>query len=75
MKILDLPQGFSTVISNEEHELLQKFDQSPHVLKRNLDHRQQEVARNLSHRGILTRTRVDGKLAYLPPSMDNLWRI
>lgn len=75
MKMVDLPGGFSTVVSNEEILLLQLFDQCPTILKRKLDERQRELARQLSHRGVLTRTLQDGKIAYHKPSVDHIWRI
>jgi hypothetical protein len=75
MKMVDLPGGFSTVVSNEEIQLLHLFDQSPTILKRKLDERQRELARQLSNRGVLTRTTQDGKLAYCKPSLAHIWRI
>ncbi len=75
MKVLDLPQGFQIMISNEQSELLDKFQDQPLILKRKLNERQQVVASELVNLGVLTRCTQEGKLAYCKPNMDLVWRI
>lgn len=75
MKMLDLPQGYQIMISNEQSELLDKFDQHDVILKRSLSERQQVVASELVKMGVLTRCTQQDKLAYCKPNMDLVWRI
>lgn len=75
MRVLDVPQGFQIVISNEQSELLDKFEQHDIILKRSLTEREQVLASELVHKGVLTRCTHQGKLAYCKPNMDNVWRI
>lgn len=75
MRILDLPQGFQIMISNEQSELLDKFDTSPVILKRALNEREQVLATQLVHTGVLTRCTHQDKLAYCKPNIQHVWRI
>lgn len=75
MKVLDLPQGYQIMISNEQSELLDKFAEHDVILKRSLSERQQVLASELVNLGVLTRCSHQDKLAYCKPNMDNVWRI
>ena len=76
MKALDLPSGFSTLISNEESMVLTKIVQHPQgMAKHLLDEREQTVARDLVKKDVLTRVKIDGKLYYRAPDMRHIWRI
>jgi hypothetical protein len=75
MKILNLNQGFQMLISNEQSELLDKFDAGQPVLKRQLTEREQYLATELVHKGVLTRCMVQNKLAYYKPDPEQVWRI
>jgi len=75
MRVIDLPQGFQVLISNEQSELFDKFTEHAIILKRLLTEREQVLASELVHKGVLTRCVHQDKLAYCKPNMDNVWRI
>ena len=75
MKILYLNSGFQMLISNEQSELLDKFQSGDPILKRTLTEREQYLATELVHKGVLTRCRVQDKLAYCKPDPEQVWRI
>jgi ribose 1,5-bisphosphokinase PhnN len=75
MKIIQSNSGFSIIISNEQHQLLDKFQTHEHILKRQLTEREQVLASELTQRGVLTRCEVDRKLAYCLPNPNQIWRI
>lgn len=76
MKAIDLPSGFSTLISNEESLLLSKVAGHPDGLAKSaLDEREQTVANNLVKKDVLTRVKTEGKLYYRAPDLRHIWRI
>jgi len=75
MKVLDLPQGYQIMISNEQSVLLDKFEEHEIILKRSLSERQQVLASELVNLGVLTRCSHQDKLAYCKPNIENVWRI
>jgi len=77
LRELDLLSGMRTFISNEEHLLLEKIrSQEGHQMcKRDLDEREQLVANQLVHKDVLTRIKKDGKLCYVLPDADAIWRM
>ncbi len=76
MKIIDLTSGIRTAISNEENLLLEKFKNSQGSLFRSeLDEREQMLAVELVKKGVLTRTKLQGKINYNLPNTENIWRI
>jgi dynactin complex subunit len=75
MKVLDLPAGYQILISNEQSELLDKFDETDIILKRQLTEREQVLASELVHKGVLTRCTHQDKLAYCKPRLQDVWRI
>jgi hypothetical protein len=75
MKILYLNSGFQLLISNEQSELLDKFQYGQPILKKQLTEREQYLATELVHKGALTRCMVQNKLAYCKPDPEQVWRI
>ena len=75
MKIISLPSGVNTIVSNEEQQLIQLLQGNQDaMLKREMDQRQQQLAVDLVKRSVLTRAKEDGKIIYrLPP--NDIWRI
>lgn len=76
MKIHDLSSGIRTQVSNEETLLMKKIYKHNNLLRRAaLKDREKEVARQLTQRGVLTRTRKEGKLYYSVDTTKSIWRI
>lgn len=73
--MVTVPQGYQILISNEHSELLDKFEKTPLILKRQLSEREQVLALELTHKGILTRCKHENKLAYCKPDIKQVWRI
>lgn len=65
MKIIEVTHGLTLMITNEEADLLLKFDeQTPVVLKRELDQRQQLMANSLVNKNVLLRLKENGNVIY-----------
>ncbi len=75
MKLYDVSAGFQTLVSNEEHDLIQKIAQTGHMLRREMTEREQQVARSLINKMVLTRSHMDNKLVYHLCSAQDNWRI
>lgn len=75
MKVVQSPQGFQILISNEQHVMLNRFKLGEPILKRQLSEREQILAHELTKAGVLTRCEVDRKLAYYIPDPSQIWRI
>lgn len=75
MRVFHLTQGYQILISNEQSELLDKFETHEPVLKRSLDERERVVANELVNKGVLTRCMVKDRLAYCKPDPEQVWRI
>jgi hypothetical protein len=75
VKIISLPSGVNTIVSNEEQQLIELLQKSKGSMpKRKMDERQQQLAVDLVKRSVLTRAQEDGKIIYsLPP--NDIWRI
>lgn len=63
MKIIELRDKILQPISNEEHELLCKFDNEP-IAKSSLNEREQELANQLTVKNILLRVNNEQKIYY-----------
>ena len=63
MKIIELRNKLLQPISNEETELLEKFDETP-VAKATLTEREQALAHQLTVKNILLRVTDDNKIYY-----------
>jgi uncharacterized membrane protein YgaE (UPF0421/DUF939 family) len=66
MKIIELTEQLKIAITNEEAELLQKFDEErPVVAKRDLNEREQLIANQLVNKDILKRKKDEqGRINY-----------
>lgn len=63
MKIVELTNKLLLPITNEEHELLSKFETTP-VAKGSLNDREQHIANQLTNKDVLTRTNDNDKIYY-----------
>jgi len=65
MRILELLSGITIPVTNEESDILSKFDESSEVLKSSLEPREQLLANNLVNKNVLSRKKnAEGKLAF-----------
>lgn len=65
MKIVEILNGLSVAITNEEADLLLQFDdQTPSVARRDLDERKQIMANNLVNKNVLKRIKENGRIVY-----------
>ena len=65
MKIVEVTQGISVAITNEEADLLLQFDEdTPSIARRDLDERKQIMANNLVNKNVLKRIKEDGRIVY-----------
>ena len=63
MKIVELTNKLLLPITNEEHALLEKFNDAP-MAKSHLDEREQLLANQLTIKDVLLRTNEQGKIYY-----------
>lgn len=63
MKIVELLNRVQLPITNEEADLLAKFDDGT-ILKSDLNERQQHLANQLVNKDVLLRRNQDGKIIY-----------
>jgi hypothetical protein len=63
MKIVELLNRVQLPVTNEEADLLAKFDDGS-ILKSDLNERQQHVANQLVNKDVLLRKNQDGKIIY-----------
>lgn len=66
MKIIELTEQLKIAITNEEADLLKRFDETtPVMAKRDLDDREQLIASQLVNKSILKRTKDEqGRINY-----------
>lgn len=65
MKIVEVIDGLTVAITNEEADLLLQFDeQTPSVARRDLDERKQIMANNLVNKNVLKRIKENGRIVY-----------
>lgn len=64
MKIIEVTNGLSMPITNEESDLLSKFHEGDSVSRRDLNERQIEVANHLVNKDVLYRKNQDGRITY-----------
>lgn len=64
MKIVELTNKLLLPITNEENELLGKFNSSTAIAKSSLDEHEQLLANRLTNKDVLLRTNEDGKVYY-----------
>lgn len=64
MKIVEITNNIKLPITNEEADLLAKFDESVSIGKNEFNERQQLVANQLVNKDVLLRRNQDGKIFY-----------
>jgi hypothetical protein len=64
MKIIELLNNVRLPITNEEADVLGKFDKSQKIAKKDLDQRQIYIANNLVNKDVLQRKKENGKVYY-----------
>lgn len=64
MKIVELLNKLQLPITNEEADLLAKFDGETSIFKSELNERQQHIANQLVTKDVLLRKNQDGKITY-----------
>lgn len=64
MKIVELTNRLQLPITNEEYDLLARFNESEFLPKSELNERQQLVANQLVNKDVLLRKNQDGKIFY-----------
>ncbi len=64
MKIIELTKNLLITLTNEETDLLNKFDDNDVIAKRKLTEREQVIATNLTMKDVLQRTNADGQTQY-----------
>ena len=64
MKIVELTNKLLLPITNEEHEVLEQFDDDISIAKSQFNEREQLLANSLTNKDVLLRTNQDGKIHY-----------
>lgn len=64
MKIVELTNRLQLPITNEEADLLNKFDSDSQISKHDLNERQQLIANQLVNKDVLSRRIQDGQIIF-----------
>lgn len=64
MKIVELTNRLQLPITNEEADLLNKFDSNSQIAKHDLNERQQLIANQLVNKDVLSRQIQDGQIIF-----------
>lgn len=64
MKIVELLSNIQVAITNEQADLLGRFNHEPSILKNKLTEREQLIANQLTQQDILLRRNQDGQITY-----------
>ena len=64
MKIVELLSKLQVAITNEQADLLGRFQHEPSILKNKLDEREQVIANQLTQQDILLRRNENGQITY-----------
>lgn len=64
MKIIEVTQGLTMPITNEEADLLSKFREGNSVSRKDLKEREITIANNLVNKDVLSRINYDGRVTY-----------
>lgn len=64
MKIIEVTNGLSLPITNEESDLLSKFHEGTSVSRHDLNQRQVIIANGLVNKDVLYRKNQDGRITY-----------
>lgn len=68
MKIVEVLGKFTVAITNEENELLTRFDKHPIIEKQELTEHEQLIANQLVNKDLLIRKNIDGTITYKKPT-------
>lgn len=74
MRYYEITSGMRLPISSEERILIDQVEKDGHVFRDDLEQRQQEIARQMVIRGILLRSRKDGKVVFMTNSDPTIRR-
>jgi len=64
MKIIEITNGLTLALSNEEAAILKKFKMGEKKLLSDLSEREEVVCNNLVRKDVMARCKIDGKPAY-----------
>jgi pheromone shutdown protein TraB len=65
MKIVELTKQINVAVTNEEADMLSRFDEeTPVMAKSDMDERQQLMANQLVNKNLLTRRNENGRITY-----------
>ena len=64
MRFIEISQGLTMPITNEESDVLAKFDTAQTIFKEDLEPRERLIANQLVNKDILQRTRENGRIYY-----------
>jgi len=64
MRIVEILGNVDVQISNEEADLLKKFQKNQKITKHELTEREQTIANSLTIKHLLIRKNIDGKITY-----------
>jgi len=64
MRIVELLNGLNLPLTNEETEILDRFDESENISKKDLDPREQLLMSSLVNKDVVRRQNNDGKITY-----------
>lgn len=64
MKIVEITEGLSIILNNEEADLLKKYSFEEAVSKKSLTEREQIIANQLVIKDLLLRKNIDGTIQY-----------
>lgn len=71
MKIIELLNSIRIPITNEEADIMAKFNESTIIMKSDLEPREQMLANNLVTKDVLARKKnTDGKITYIKKTRD-----
>ena len=65
MKIVEITNNILLPITNEEADILAKFDEGSNIAKSEFNERQQHIANQLVNKDVLLRRNQDGKIFYI----------
>ena len=75
MRFREIRGGFQVPVSNEEHRLLERIEETGMIERSQLDERELELARIMVSRGILDRLKQEGSTThYVINNLEDIWR-
>lgn len=64
MRIIELLNGINLPLTNEESEVLDRFNESEVITKKDLDPREQLIMDSLINKDVVRRKNIDDKISY-----------